>query len=375
MGRSIAVIVKVTDQCNLACPYCYYYAGTASDLRKRKFRDLPERIEALNTALSESRLCREAEGILFALHGGEPLLVPKPEFAKLCAGLRKTFGATAQLAVQTNGVLVDDEWSELFVEFSVSVSVSLDGPAWLHDANRPDTAGRGSHGKTLAGLRRLQSAAAAGRLAAPAVLAVFDPRIRGEDYFQYFFDEAGVRNFDLLFPDDAATREGGTPRLLEAFSAAARDIWSAWLDRDDPRLKVRFIDHALRALVRGRPVAFDPETYQVLVIDMKGDCFVEDALRAVVPFEELRIGNWLEEGLDPVMERVIGFADRLGDFDRQCLECNRFSVCKGGDFSYRYDAENERFGVSALCDFYRENFDTAERVLGDAKSRGEKAAS
>lgn len=367
--RSLAIILKVTDQCNLACPYCYYYAGTASDLRKRKFSDLTDRITRLLGALDQSEICQSAGGILFALHGGEPLLIRKEAMELLCRGLVDRFGKRARLAVQTNGVLIDEEWIDLFSRYQVSVSVSIDGPAWLHDANRPDMRGRGSHAPAVAGLRRLQAAARDGRLSDPAILAVFDPRLTGAAYFDYFVDELGVRSFDLLFPDDVEARFDSQAAMLEAFREAMEALWTRWLERDDPRLSVRSIENSLKAVARQRPVAFDPDNYHVLVADMKGDCFVEDALRAVVPHEDLKIGNWMEESLDAVFERAFGFAEQLKAMAPACLACEHLNICKGGDFAYRYDASSGRFGQSKLCETYKSSFARAYDVLEAVRNR------
>lgn len=369
MRRSLAIILKVTDQCNLACPYCYYYAGTASELRKRKFADLKSRIGELLDSLDASTICKEAEGILFAIHGGEPLLISPDAMELLCSGLRQRFGRQAFLALQTNGVLVNDDWVDLFAKHEISVSVSIDGPPKIHDANRPDMRGRGSHARAVEGLRRIQQAAQEERLSSPGVLAVYDPIISGAEYFDYFVDELGVSAFDLLFPDDVEARFEDAGQTVNAFREANIELWDRWIKKDDPTLSVRPINHAIKAVVKQRPVAFDPDNYHVMVVDMKGDCFVEDALRAVVPHQELKIGNWMEEGIDAVFQRALGFAERLKDMAPACLACEDLNICKGGDFAYRFDPESKRFGQSRLCEVYKSNFRRAREVLASAEQR------
>ena len=65
-------------------------------------------------------------------HGGEPLLFPKRRFDALQKKLRdieQRTGCVIKRGVTTNGILVDEEWVELFKTHDVDVTVSLDGPA------------------------------------------------------------------------------------------------------------------------------------------------------------------------------------------------------------------------------------------------------
>jgi uncharacterized protein len=281
----------------------------------------------------------------------------------LCVGLRERFGDRAQLGLQTNGVLVDDGWIGLFAKYGLGVSVSIDGPPDLHDANRPDARGRGSHDRAVVGLRRLQAASEAGRIPPPGVLAVYNPCLTGAEYFDYFVNELGVRGFDLLFPDDLDDRFSDADSVLAAFEQANNEIWDRWLSRDDPRLRVRFIDQALRAVAFQRPAVFDPDNNSALVVDMSGDCFVEDGLRAVIPHNELKIGNWRKEPLDQVFERMSGFAENLKVMAPVCQACTHLSICKGGDFTLRYDVATKRFGQSRICNVYKANFEHAYKVI------------
>ena len=60
-------------------------------------------------------------------------------------------------AIQTNGLLIDGEWCEFFAENYFLVGISLDGPKELHDANRPDTVGKGTYSRVMHALQLLKS--------------------------------------------------------------------------------------------------------------------------------------------------------------------------------------------------------------------------
>lgn len=74
------------------------------------------------------------------------------------------------VSLTTNGVLVDEEWAALLGYLQVSITVSLDGPASVHDRVRPDLLGNPTHARALAGLDWLR-----GTGVRVGLLAVCDP--------------------------------------------------------------------------------------------------------------------------------------------------------------------------------------------------------
>ena len=93
-------------------------------------------------------------------HGGEPLLVGPLRFGRWCTEIRNSLKgvATIELGIQTNGVLLDDGWIQVFREHQVTVGLSIDGPKEVHDIFRRDHKGRGSYDSVELGLRLLQRA-------------------------------------------------------------------------------------------------------------------------------------------------------------------------------------------------------------------------
>jgi radical SAM protein with 4Fe4S-binding SPASM domain len=63
-----------------------------------------------------------------AVHGGEPLCIPKEDVSKLLAKAKEASGHSS---IQTNGTLIDREWINIFKENNTHVGVSLDGTGGL----------------------------------------------------------------------------------------------------------------------------------------------------------------------------------------------------------------------------------------------------
>jgi len=60
------------------------------------------------------------------------------------------------MAFQTNGTLINQEWCDFIKKYGIHISVSLDGPQFLHDRERIDRVGRGTFERTMRGVHLLQ---------------------------------------------------------------------------------------------------------------------------------------------------------------------------------------------------------------------------
>ncbi len=80
--------------------------------------------------------------------GGEPMLAGKDWYCHALPALRRQFGECLWLGVQSNLWLLSDEFCELFHEYRVSLSTSLDGPEQINDLQR----GAGHYARTMVGL-------------------------------------------------------------------------------------------------------------------------------------------------------------------------------------------------------------------------------
>jgi uncharacterized protein len=190
--RPFAAIVKPTDRCNLRCRYCYVtHRAPAAAMTA-------EVLEAVISAVAtfgRKRGCAH-----FIWHGGEPLLMGRTFFEKVLALQRRhCSGLSLDNCVQTNGTLITPELVKLFVQTGFAISLSLDGPSAVHDANRCDARGHGSHARVMRAIETLRDA---GQLVgAVAVLTRRSaPRIR---QIYRFMKRAGVqyRMNPVIAPD------------------------------------------------------------------------------------------------------------------------------------------------------------------------------
>ncbi len=133
-------IVSLTDRCNSRCSYCAVSSPSApasgGDMTAATADRVVDFIFASGTA-----------PLLLEFQGGEPLL----NFGVLERIVRRARGRAAKerrdlhFSVVTNLTLLDRERLGFLAREGVTVCTSLDGPAALHDAQRPLACGGSSH--------------------------------------------------------------------------------------------------------------------------------------------------------------------------------------------------------------------------------------
>ncbi|MFD0853290.1 radical SAM protein, partial [Actinomadura adrarensis] len=140
-------VIKVHSRCNLACDYCYMY-----EMADQGWRSQPRRMSRPIVDMVARRIAEHAETNLLdrvdvILHGGEPLLAGVDHLRYIATTIREAMppDVHAALQVQTNGVLLDPYFLDLFDELDISVGVSLDGDEEGHDRHRRRADGRGSY--------------------------------------------------------------------------------------------------------------------------------------------------------------------------------------------------------------------------------------
>ena len=142
----------VTLRCEHSCPYCQ--VSRANDDR----RDFDMSEETASKAL-DLVFRSPSPSIKIEFQGGESLLnLPLVRYIVLEAKRRNEVERRdLSFVVATNLAVLDDEALAFLKEHSILVSTSLDGPADLHNANRPRP-GRDSYERVVDGIARARKA-------------------------------------------------------------------------------------------------------------------------------------------------------------------------------------------------------------------------
>lgn len=108
------IILKLTDNCNNNCRYCY------DKINRNKFGNISPMVTD-----SILQLIRDEREIKIVFHGGEPLLYGIDNLKTLITNI-KSQNNDAHLSVQTNSILLDEAFVDLFIENNISCSTSVD---------------------------------------------------------------------------------------------------------------------------------------------------------------------------------------------------------------------------------------------------------
>lgn len=370
---SFHVLVKPSGAiCNLDCTYCFFLSKEALYPGSR-FRMSDELLEQYVRQLLESH---RSERVAIAWQGGEPTLMGLDFFGRLLLLVERHRrpGQVIEHTIQTNGTLLDEEWAAFFAEHAFLVGLSMDGPPDIHDAQRVDKGGAGTHAKVMRAARLLTDAGAEFNILC-TVHAVNGER--GREVYRYFRDEVGAKFIQLIPIIERATPElidvaeagwgshvEGRPLYTQSGALVTSrsirpelwgrfliDIFEEWVRRDVGTVFVQMFDVTLANFVGAPPgLCIHSETCGVaLAMEHNGDLYSCDHF--VEPGYKLgNIGqtHLLELVSSPAQKRF--GRDKRDTLPRFCRECDVRFACHGGcpKDRFRDDPYGEP-GLNYLC--------------------------
>lgn len=336
----VAILIKpASSNCNLRCHYCFYL----SEAGQRKTASYGLMSAETLTAIVQKGLDFAEDSCTFAFQGGEPTLAGLPFYRKLIE-LEQKYNkrrVTIGHAIQTNGLLLNQEWVRFFSEQHFLVGLSLDGDSETHNLNRVGPDGSGSFNRVLKAARLLQHWQVDFNIltvvtshSARRARRIYDfYKKNGFRYLQFIpcldplFEPPGKRPYSLTSPE------------LERFLKELFDRWYSDYQRGD-YVSVRYFDNLVQMLL-----GFPPEA-----CSMKGVCSANCVLEAdgsVYPCDFYMLDAWRLGNI-----RADGLAEMLGGRTAQafvaasglpvpgCSDCQWQSLCRGG-------CRRERTGTAA----------------------------
>jgi len=350
---SFVVMAKpVGPICNLDCGYCYYLGKTGLFPPGEHFRMSPQVLESYVSSFIASS---PGPVVHFGWHGGEPTLAGI-EFYRQVVELQDRYlpsGWRCLNNIQTNGTLLDARWSSFLAEHHFAVGLSIDGPANLHNASRPDRRGRPTHERAMRGLRLLRAAGIE-----PDVLCTLNALTAAHPTEVYrFFVDQNVQWVQFLpvverAPGGGVSQRSVTPEAMGEFLCT---IFDEWVRHDVERIGVQnFLECFL--VVTGKPAnlcVMSRTCGQVLAMEHDGSVYSCD--HYVDPAH--RLGEVMSDGLAALVgsSEQIAFGEAKHDsLPACCRECPVGFLCHGGCPKDRFTtAPDGEAGLNYLCAGYR----------------------
>ena len=345
-------VVKVQETCNLNCTYCYMYNLADTSYLTRPKRMSESVRDALFLRLREHALAHGIDPIVVGIHGGEPLLVGRAYLDEWAGRLRETLkgAADVRLRLQTNGILLDERWVELFHRHGLRIGISIDGPQRYNDRFRVDHAGRGAFDRAVAGLRRLTEHDL-GPEVFGAVLSVANPEVPAKEMWE-FWRNLGITRYDFNLPH--CTHDHPPWFDQPSLTTWMIELFDLWWTLDDPVYEVRFFRNVVN-LILGAPFSTDyigGKPGGIAVVETDGAIQGTDALKAceegMVDLGLFVETNSFDEALqNPIVQLANHSSAQLS---QTCQGCEVREVCGGGYLPHRYRRANGFDNPSVYCE-------------------------
>ena len=356
--RFHAMVKPSGAQCNLDCAYCFY-------LHKEDLLQQPKK-SRMSEALLEQHIRQYIEAhtgpeVVFSWQGGEPTLMGLEFFQRVIAlqAQYKKAGQAIENDLQTNGILLDEEWCSFLKQNNFLVGLSIDGPAVLHDEFRYSKGGTPTFERVMAAVALLH------QYQVPfGALCVVNRKNakRPIDVYRFLRDQVRPRIIQFIAcvePTDFRSVEPAAANsTVTDWSVAAEDwgyflgrIWDEWWRRDYGKVFVDQFENVISQMLGygAQKCVSSQICGKALALEHNGDLYSCDHF----VYPEYRLGNILQvhEGDLAISEQQKKFAYAKSDtLPRYCKACTYLDLCWGECPKNRFIKTPEgEVGLNYLC--------------------------
>jgi uncharacterized protein len=362
---SSLLIKPASAVCNLDCEYCFYL-----DREADPYSALPGRRMSLETLerLVDTYLFYSYPGSVFAFQGGEPTLAGLPFFEKLIAYQQQhgRGGQSVANALQTNAVLIDKNWCDLFRSYNWLLGVSLDGPEEINDVYRFNKERRGTWKRVMQSVELLQ----ANKVEFNILCVLSTANVEKPKELYRFYRKLGIDNIQFI---PLAEFDGNGNRLpftitAEQYGRFLCEIFDLWWP-DRRKVRIRFFDNLAEALAGQKPgtCTMHQTCDSYVVVEYNGDIYPCDFfVESPWKLGNINVDSWGEIAR---RTRRYSFASKKTIAHPECQACEYQSVCHGGCPKFRHGPHRRFEDLDYFCAAYKMIFAKATGPLRKELSR------
>ncbi|MCU7618163.1 radical SAM protein [Chryseobacterium sp. PBS4-4] len=344
------IVLKVASRCNLNCSYCYVYnKGDETYKNKPKIFSIELNHILLKRILDYmNKYNINLYTIVF--HGGEPLLAGIEYYKDFIRTYEEFFfatGKTINFVMQTNGTLLDKEFTQALFELDISIGISMDTTEATNSRYRVYHNNKSSYNEIKNGIDLCNEII--GNAGILSVINVEDTPIDTYSHLR----SLNVNYANLLFPDENHdtillndTRGKIGKWLTEMF-----DLWFFDKDNDKPEIPLfSTLIKLILAIPDGNDI-MGKGFGGTMIIETNGDIETNDTLRVCKSGITKSDYNIKNDALDsikniPLAELYYFAHHRLS---QTCKDCILEDICAGGYLINRYSNKNGFNNESVYC--------------------------
>ena len=337
------LVIQPSPFCNINCDYCYLPHRTST--RRMEF----EVLENVMSKVFDSGLVGPPFTLLW--HAGEPLAVPIKWYQQAFEIIDRFPGAreTVQHTVQSNGTLINQNWCDFIRRRQVEIGLSIDGPAFIHDAHRKTRKGDGTHAKAMRGAELLRE----NGISFGVVAVISDISLDYPDEIYDFFAGMGIEGVGFNIEEVEGVNETSSFDGREKAEVRVRSFLRRVYERnkaDGFPLQIRefenarqnILDPALNRAPGGRYYNLEADPLGMVSVDCFGNfsTFSPELLgQATEKYGSFNFGNLNRDSLFDATENE-QFRQVLADIERGnriCAQtCPFWEHCGGASPSNKY---------------------------------------
>ena len=334
---SFSTLIKpASSLCNMRCRYCFY----CDEAENREIASYG--IMSRETARSIIDRAFEYSGgrgnVSFAFQGGEPTLAGLPFFEDFVAYADeiKPEKVTLNYSIQTNGILIDEKWCDLFVRNRFLVGISVDGPENINDRCRIYPSGEGTFAKVADSIKLMK------RLGVDFnILSVITKQSAAHPTQLWNYYKKNGFGFVQLIPCLAPLDNSGksfdhalSPAEYSSFLITFFRLWADEFEKGN-YVSVRLFDNLVNMATGNMPE----------MCGMTGSCSAQCVIEAdggVYPcdfyvLDRYLAGNINESSFADILgsDTVRSFLSESMKKPEACPNCRFYQICRGGCRRYR----------------------------------------
>ncbi len=366
--RAFQVMIKPAGPAgNLSCSYCYYLEKQKLYSARNSFRMNEELLENFTKQFIEAN---EVPVVTFTWQGGEPTLAGIDFFRKAIA-LQKKYsnGKRIENTLQTNGTLLNDEWSKFFRDNNILIGISIDGSEHIHDKYRKSISGKSTFKIVMKGIESLQRNNV--DFNTLSVVNDYNVNFASETYrflksigshFMQFLpvveriaSSTDIRALQLVAPIHGEAKLAPWTVGPKEYGQFLITVFDEWVRNDVGRIFVQLFDTTLANTAGFNPglCTFSETCGDALVMEHNGDFYSCDHF----VYPEYYLGNITDTPLADIVRAQAQFdfgISKRNSLPDYCRRCEVYYTCYGECPKHRFLLTPDgRPGLNYLCEGYK----------------------
>ena len=357
------MIKPASSLCGMKCDYCFYYDVAAS----RQFSSMG--IMSCETAgqIIKNVFCVLVPGdrVTFMFQGGEPGLAGLDFFEFFVAEVKKSTSPAivVNYALQTNGLMIDNNWCNFLRKNNFLVGLSLDGYAALHNLNRRDSFGKGTFNRVMDVKKNLDTHKVMYNIL--CVLTSESAR-RAKRIWNFIIKEkiSHIQFIPCLEPLESSSSNDSAltgNRFYNFYS----DIYPLWKQEALKRnvISVRLFEDLSLLFLSGHPVTcgVTGKCSPQIIVEADGGVYPCD----FYVLDQYRVSDLTKHNLREAIESVINssFIKEQQQLPIDCMNCSHNRWCRGGCKRMAKAVYGENCGMKRFADMYLNDLLTVYKAL------------